>query len=152
LALLHYTFVTCFQVPYNALGYELSSSYHGRTKVFAYRAFFAAIAKFILPWMFWLTLRPMFGGDAMVGVKWVAGIGGVIVILFIIPTIFRVKEGSVDLAKKQEKIDLLKAIRLTFKNAPFRILVWGITLTFDSVAKPPVFRTRLRRLISHFQL
>jgi len=130
LALLHYTFVTCFQVPYNALGYELSSNYHGRTKVFAYRAFFAAIAKFILPWMFWLTLRPMFGGDAMVGVKWVAGIGGAIVILFIIPTIFRVKEGSVDRAKKQEKIDLLKAIRLTFKNAPFRILVF---LTFVTI-------------------
>lgn len=130
MALLHYTFVTCFQVPYNALGYELSSSYHGKTKVFAYRAFFAAIAKFILPWMFWLTLLPAFGGDAMVGVKWIAGAAGVIIVLFILPTVFRVKEGSVEKAKKQERINLFKAIGLTLKNSPFRILVF---LTFVTI-------------------
>jgi GPH family glycoside/pentoside/hexuronide:cation symporter len=130
LALIHYGFVTCFQVPYNALGYELSSDYHDRTRVFAYRAFFAGIAKLILPWLFWLTLRPIFGGDAMVGVKWVGGAAGIVIILFILPTLLKVKEGSAKKAKTQEKVDILKAIGLTFKNRPFRILVF---LTFVTI-------------------
>jgi glycoside/pentoside/hexuronide:cation symporter, GPH family len=130
MALVHYTFVTCFQVPYNALGYELSADYHGRTRVFAYRAFFAAIAKLLLPWLFWLTFRPIFGGDSMVGVKWVGAGAGLVIILFILPTAFMVKEGSVEKARKQEKVDLLKAIGLTLKNWPFRILVF---LTFVTI-------------------
>ncbi|MCZ6675422.1 MAG: MFS transporter [Verrucomicrobia bacterium] len=129
-ALIHYTFVTAFQVPYNALGYEMSSDYHGRTRVFAYRAFFAQIAKLILPWLFFLCQLEIFNSDAMVGVKWVAGTAGVIIILFILPTILKVKEGSAKKAEKQERVKLLNSIGLTLKNSPFRILVF---LTFVTI-------------------
>lgn len=130
LALIHYAFVTCFQVPYNALGYEMTTGYHERTRIFAYRAFFAAIAKLILPGLFWLSLHPIFGGDAMVGVKWVGAASGVLIILTILPTVFKVKEGNIEKAKNQVRINLLKAVGMTFQNKPFRILVF---LTFVTI-------------------
>jgi glycoside/pentoside/hexuronide:cation symporter, GPH family len=129
-ALLHYTAVTLFQVPYNALGYEMSSDYHGRTRVFAYRTFFAQFAKFVLPWLFYLCQLPIFNGDAMVGVKWAGGAAGLTIILFILPTLFKVKEGQAQKAKNQKKIPIFDSIRLTWKNAPFRILVF---LTFVTI-------------------
>jgi GPH family glycoside/pentoside/hexuronide:cation symporter len=128
--LLHYTAVTVFQVPYNAFGYELSSDYHGRTKVFAFRAIFAQIAKLLMPWMFFLCQLDIFGNDPMVGVKWVGGAAGIIIILFVIPTVFKVPEGQIKKAKKQAKIKIWNSVRLTWKTAPFRILVF---LTFVTI-------------------
>lgn len=130
MAVIHYAFVTCFQVPYNALGYEMTTGYHERTRVFAYRAFFAAIAKLILPWLFWLSLHPIFGGDAAVGVKWVGAASGILILITILPALTKVKEGSIEKAKNQARINLLKAIGMTFKNKPFKILVF---LTFVTI-------------------
>ncbi len=128
--LLHYTAVTVLQVPYNALGYELSSDYHGRTRVFAYRTFFAQIAKFILPGLFFLCQLPVFNGDAMVGVKWVGAATGLTIILLMLPTVIKVKEGHAKQAKSQARVNMAKALKMTWKNAPFRILV---LLTFVTI-------------------
>mgnify|MGYP003112594583 CR=1 FL=1 len=128
--LLHYTAVTIFQVPYNAFGYELSSDYHGRTKVFAYRTFFAQVAKLILPWTYFLCQLDIFNNDTMVGVKWVGATAGAIIILFILPTILKVPEGQIKKARKQAKIKIWNSIRMTWKTEPFRILVF---LTFVTI-------------------
>ncbi|MCB1121551.1 MAG: MFS transporter, partial [Verrucomicrobiae bacterium] len=55
---------------------------------------------------------------------------GIVVVLLVLPTAFKVKEGNIEKAKNQAKVNLLKAIGLTVKNAPFRILVF---LTFVTI-------------------
>lgn len=67
--LFFYTAVTVCNVPYYALGMEMSSTYHGRTRVVAVRSFFDNCAQFLAPWLFPFCLLPFFS-DALEGARW----------------------------------------------------------------------------------
>lgn len=71
--LLFYTATTVCNVPYYALGMELSRTYDGRTRVVAVRSVFDNIAQFITPWLFPFCLLPLFT-DALEGARWL-GLG-----------------------------------------------------------------------------
>ncbi len=129
-ALLHYTAVTVFQVPFNALGYEMATGYHEKTSVFAYRMCFGQIAKFLMPTLWFLCQLEIFRGDPMLGVKWVGAGVGLIIIVFILPSAKYVKEGKQEQVKTQKRISLTEAVKLTIRVKPFLILVCltGVTI------------------------
>ena len=65
-----FTAYTVFGVPWNALGFELTTDYNERTKVMAYKGFLASIAcAVILPWPYKLSLMPIFGANEVEGIK-----------------------------------------------------------------------------------
>ena len=121
-----YTCVTILQVSYNSLGFELSRDYHERTNIFAYRSFFQQISTILVGYLFYFCTLDLFG-DTMTGAKYV-GIGvGLVIFLFVLPTVFCVREGRSEQAAKQEKIPILWAVKTTLKTKPFLILS-GLTV------------------------
>ena len=121
-----YTCVTILQVSYNSLGFELSHDYHERTNIFAYRSFFQQISIILLGYLFYLCTLDYFGGT-MTGAKYV-GIGvGLVIFVFVLPTVFFTREGHAEQAEKQEKIPILWAIKTTLATKPFLILC-GLTV------------------------
>ena len=116
-----YTCVTILQVSYNSLGFELSHNYHERTNIFAYRSFFQQISNILVSYLFYFCTLDIFG-DTMIGAKYV-GIGvGLVIFIFLLPTVFFVREGHSEQAVKQEKIPVGWAIKTTLKTKPFLIL------------------------------
>ncbi|RKX42384.1 MAG: hypothetical protein DRP64_09940 [Verrucomicrobia bacterium] len=129
--LLYYTSYTVFFVPYNALGFEMTSNYDERTKLMGTKVMFmnfGALAFLSIALKLCFTLGR---GDEVKGVRYVGVIYGVIIIAFgVIPALFckeRVMTG------KQEKTPLSKALGMTLSNKPFMILC-GVIFTMLSAA------------------
>ncbi len=121
-----YTCVTILQVSYNSLGFELSRDYHERTNIFAYRSFFQQISTMLVGYLFYFCTLDLFG-DTMTGAKYV-GLGvGLVIFIFVLPTVFCVREGRSEQAAKQEKIPVWWAVKTTLKTKPFLVLS-GLTV------------------------
>jgi glycoside/pentoside/hexuronide:cation symporter, GPH family len=106
---------TIFSVPYGALGFELSGTYNGRTRVQMGRTFSSRIASFASPYLFPFCLLGIFGG-ALTGVRWLAGIVGVFLLLSVIFTVLNTTERSQTVAARE---NFLKAILSTLKCPEF---------------------------------
>ncbi len=106
---------TIFSVPYGALGFELSSSYNGRTRVQMGRTLAGRISNFASPYLFPFCLLTIFGG-ALTGVRWLAVIVGVCLIIATAITAFFTTERSRTVATKE---NFFKAILSTIKCPEF---------------------------------
>lgn len=109
-----------YTMSWNAIGYELSDDYHERSKVQAVQGFFLATMGALNSWLYWLALRPVFGG-AMWGLRWIGGAAAVIVLVTAVICARMTKERFTHTNRKHVK--LLPAIRVTIKNRPFVILL-----------------------------
>jgi GPH family glycoside/pentoside/hexuronide:cation symporter len=111
---------TLFVVPYTALGYELTRDYDERTRVLSTRVYFYLVGSLSLPWLYRLCKLDFFRNE-VVGARWVsAGFGLLIICCGIIPFLCCRERKEVI---TQERISILKAIRCTFTNKPFVILL-----------------------------
>lgn len=116
---LYYTAYTIFVVPWGALGLELTTDYNERTRVQAYRTFFQGVGGFGLGVLWWLALK-CGGGNDVVGVRYVGlAVGTLILVCGILPAIF-CRE---NLAHDQDKIKFWPAIKATFSNTVFLLLI-----------------------------
>jgi glycoside/pentoside/hexuronide:cation symporter, GPH family len=106
---------TIFSVPYNALGMELSLSYHGRTRVQLFRTMVSRISNFASPFLLPFCLLGIFS-DALQGVRWLAGAGAV-VLLATGWTAFRGTHERVRVDMKRE--NFFHALRSTLKSWDF---------------------------------
>lgn len=129
---LHSLFYTVFNVPYTALGYEVTQDYDERTRLFAWRFYFATAAGVTTQWLYKLCL--MAGDTEVEGVRVVSVAIAVIVLVFgIIPSLFtREKE----VVEKQEKVNLFKSLGCVVKNRAFVIMMISyiivVTLLFST--------------------
>ena len=123
-SLLYFTAYTIYIIPQNALGFEMSADYNERTRIMAYRSFFAGVGGLLLPWAYKLCFLKQFGNNEVQGVRIVGIIFGVIIIITgIIPAIFCRENIKV---QTQAKISLLDAFKYTIKNGTFLILALAI--------------------------
>ena len=121
MAILFYTAYTVFIVPCNGLASELTMDVDERTRVMAYRSFFAGIAGLMTPWAYKLCFVKSFGETEADAVKWVGVIFGLLIIVTgVIPAIF-CKENPA--GERQDKIRIFAAIKETMKNRPFLLIV-----------------------------
>jgi GPH family glycoside/pentoside/hexuronide:cation symporter len=86
---LFYTAMTCFNVPYSALGAELSQGYHDRTRVFGARAF-SDYAGVIMAAVLILILER--AEDPRSAAARLAVLGGLLMIVAISWSVFRLRE------------------------------------------------------------
>ncbi|HXI69160.1 MAG TPA: MFS transporter [Verrucomicrobiae bacterium] len=111
-----------FTIPYNALGYELSTDYDERTRVLAWRGYFQLFGTLASAWFYWFCLRPVFGNE-VVGARWLSVLIGAIMIGGTLWTFARCRERRLE--RRQPSIPIGQALKLTIKNRPFLLLQGG---------------------------
>jgi len=122
-----YTAFTVFGVPYLALGYEMSPDYHERTRVMAFRTWFASVGGIGIQWLFWLTQRDAFNGTVD-GMRWVGlGVGILLLVCAVAPGLF-VKERVLDATEVACNRDSVKFRGMfgVFKVKPFLPLMGAL--------------------------
>lgn len=106
---------TIFSVPYGALGFELSGTYNGRTRVQMGRTLAGRMASFASPYLFPFCLLGIFGG-ALAGVRWLSVIVGTLLIISVVITALKTTERSQTVAAKE---NFFKAIWSTLRCPEF---------------------------------
>lgn len=126
--MLFYAAYSIFLVPYRALGLELTSDYHERTRLQGWGMMVGLVGGLGLPWLYKLTL--VVGGAAgagtdavatseaiLEGARWVGlGVGLLVLLACLVPAL-GCREPRVQAPRK--KLGIFRAIGLTVKNRPF---------------------------------
>ncbi len=130
-SILYFLFYTVFIIPFQALGFEIATTYNQRTRLMAYRGFFASLGSaLLLPWAYKFCIiigKDFLGKDEVVGARYVGIIFGLIMICFgIVPALLCKEKTTV---QSQAKMKITDALKNTFSNKPFLIIA-SITFTF----------------------
>lgn len=131
--LLFYTSTTIFEIPHGALGMEMTTDYHERTRLFSAKSFVGNIFAMSTPWLFWLANREFFrgtGGNEADGMRYVS----LLIAAFLIPLSFwwsiKLREPEFARVSKQEKSPFWKNMKHAASNRNFIML----TLTIFTLA------------------
>ena len=127
-SLFFYTVVPIYAIPHGALGLEMTEDYHEKTSLFAYASFIGNIGAFTLPWVYFLANRPIFGGDAVNGVKWVCLGMSVFLTASALVCAFVCREGKLKQASVQKPVPILQSFSTTYRNRTFVLLVAAFVL------------------------
>ncbi|MBN1763897.1 MAG: MFS transporter [Sedimentisphaerales bacterium] len=129
---LFYMGFTIWVVPYSGMGLELEVDYTERTRLMIFRVAPSFIVGIFIGSLYKITLQEqIWGGDEVVGARYVCTIVAVIMLITaIIPSIF-CKERFAD--TKQGKIKIWESIIQTFKDKPFLLLICSVFFVFVSL-------------------
>lgn len=109
-----------YVMAWSAVGYELSDDYHERARIQAVAGFFTAAMGLLFNWMYWLALRPIFGGVVW-GMRWI-GLGvALLIVVSALIAIFSTRERFTHANRTHTA--LLPAIKATLSNRPFVVLL-----------------------------
>ena len=130
-SLVYIPFVSCFNMPYQSLGNELTPDYHERTSVMSYKMViqkFFEVAFFIgLPFTNLAVFYNATTGkqDILLGVQVFCGILGALMLVNGLLVFFNVKERYYAgvAARQHVKVSLKESIYETMRCAPFRLKV-----------------------------
>lgn len=131
--LLFFTAVNIFEIPHGALGMELTTDYHARTRLFSAKSFVGNIFAMSTPWLFKLASMEVFkgpGGNEADGMRYVSLMIAGLLVPLSFWWFFSLKEPGFQRAKKQEKTHFWKDMGLVVSNRNFVFL----TLTIFTLA------------------
>lgn len=140
-AFVYYTAYTIFVVPWGALGLELTTDFHERTRVMAWRTFVENGGSLIIGAGWWLSFQfgKMSNGTEIDGVRWVGVLfGGLIIVTAVASAIFCRERTE---AQAQSKIAFVPALKHTFTNRHFLRLGVCMILIFLGLFTCNVFST-----------
>jgi GPH family glycoside/pentoside/hexuronide:cation symporter len=125
--------LSCYNMPYQSLGAELTADTDERTTIMAWRGVAQTLAGVANAWAWWFTARPWFSdGDGSPnlarGAMWAGVVAGAVMILGGIGSALFVPERYYPLARAQARVSLWTTTRLTFRCRPFRILLLTLVL------------------------
>jgi glycoside/pentoside/hexuronide:cation symporter, GPH family len=115
-------FYSVFTIPYNALGYELSTDYDERTRVLAWRGYFQLFGTLSAAWFYWFCLQPVFSNE-VVGARWLSVLIGALMIGGTLWTFIACRERRLE--QRHAAMPIGEALKLTLKNRPFLLLQGG---------------------------
>lgn len=124
-SLILYTASTVFAVPWLSLSYEITSNPVERVSVQAHRAYVGGMVAMLLPWIYRWSQADYFA-DTITGMRWISLSVSAGFILFSIPVFLGCRERFINQAADQKRLGLRQAMKYTFSNRPFLILVCGI--------------------------
>ncbi|MBE0639024.1 MAG: MFS transporter [Bacteroidales bacterium] len=131
--LLFYTACTIFEIPHGALGMEMTTDYHERTRLFSAKSFIGNLFAMSTPWLFALASMPIFkgpGGNEADGMRYVSIMIAAILIPLSFWWTYKLREPGFVRIKKQEKTPFWKDMKHTAGNRNFIML----TLTIFTLA------------------
>jgi GPH family glycoside/pentoside/hexuronide:cation symporter len=133
--------MTIFGVPYVAMGYEMSTDFHERTRIMAVAQWIGQWAWVIAPW-FWIVLYdPDWFESATVGARTLSlWVGGACMIMALVPAIFcthttpssTVQHESDGKSLKETMIDFGRGIVVTLRNRPFQKICIATFFIFNA--------------------
>jgi len=139
---LFYLGLTIFSVPYVAMGYEMSSDFHERTRIMAVAQWIGQWAWIISPWFWVIIYKPEWFPSPAAGCRTLSVWVGLICMGFaIVPALFIRSKSTLDADHLQEMsrrnlrknvASFFKGFADAFKNAPFRKLCISTFLIFNS--------------------
>jgi GPH family glycoside/pentoside/hexuronide:cation symporter len=125
-SMLYYAAYSIFLVPYRALGLELTSDYHERTRLQGWGMMVGLIGGLGLPWLYKLTLLVGGAGEGgatapataiLAGARWVGGGVGLLILVTCMVPALACREKIA--APPGPKLRLLPALAATLRNRPF---------------------------------
>jgi GPH family glycoside/pentoside/hexuronide:cation symporter len=144
-SIIFYLFYTMFATPWVALGYELTSDYHERTRLMGVMNFMGQFAWISLPWLYAIMENDRLFSDSVEGARTLAIIIGVFVaIVGIMPAIFSKEKFVAPEVENKTKVsfmdglklnvsDFMKGLLITVKRIEFLKLCIGTFFLFNSI-------------------
>ena len=131
--LIFFTAVNIFEIPHGALGMEMTTDYHERTRLFSAKSFVGNLFAMSTPWLFALASMEIFkgpGGNEADGMRYVS----ILIAAFLIPLsfwwFFKLREPGFKKVETQEKTPFWQDMKRTASNKNFIML----TLTIFTLA------------------
>jgi GPH family glycoside/pentoside/hexuronide:cation symporter len=124
--LLFFTATTIFEIPHGALGLEMSTDYHERTRLFSAKSFLGNLFAMGTPWLFALAGLQIFrgpGGDPATGMRYVSLIIAAVFIPMTFWWFFALREPGFIAASQQLKANFWRDMQTTVSNRTFLSLV-----------------------------
>jgi len=131
--LLFFTAVNIFEIPHGALGMEMTTDYHARTRLFSAKSFVGNLFAMSTPWLFAIATMEVFkgpGGNEADGMRYVSLMIAAILIPLSFWWFFKLREPGFQKVSKQEKTHFWKDMKLVVSNRNFVML----TLTVFTLA------------------
>jgi Na+/melibiose symporter-like transporter len=114
---------TSLFMPYTAMGAELSTSYHERSRIFGYRHIFAILGTLTAALLFWFVNKPGVYNPEADALELIAWVGLILLPLTLLATLFNCRERPVDVAVSRADIRWKDGVRVMFGNRTYlRIL------------------------------
>ena len=127
--LLFFTAVNLFEIPHGALGMEMTTDYHERTRLFSAKSFVGNLFAMSTPWLFALANMEVFkgpGGNEADGMRYVS----LLVAAIIVPLSFwwfaTLREPGFAKAAQHEKTPFWKDMKQTASNRNFIMLTLAV--------------------------
>lgn len=127
LSLCFYTAATVWSVPFQALGYELADSYHERTRVQGFKAFFNAAGNLVTPWIFFFTQLSVFHGTLQ-GLRVVATLAGILILILGMLPALLIREPALARPRPVNRQPILRNLGAALRSRPFRLLLGTVVL------------------------
>jgi glycoside/pentoside/hexuronide:cation symporter, GPH family len=131
--LLFFTACNIFEIPHGALGMEMTTDYHERTRLFSAKSFVGNLFAMSTPWLFALASMEIFkgpGGNEADGMRYVSLLIAAILIPLSFWWFFKLREPGFKKVEKQEKTPFWKDMKRAATNRNFIML----TLTIFTLA------------------
>jgi glycoside/pentoside/hexuronide:cation symporter, GPH family len=131
--LIFFTAVNIFEIPHGALGMEMTTDYHERTRLFSAKSFVGNLFAMSTPWLFALASMEVFkgpGGNEVDGMRYVSILIAAILIPLSFWWFFKLREPGFKKAATQEKTPFWTDMKRTASNRNFIML----TLTIFTLA------------------
>lgn len=130
---LFFTSVTIFEIPHGALGAEMTTDSHQRTRLFSAKSFVGNLFAMSTPWLFVLANLERFkgpGGNEADGMRYVSLLVAAIVVPLSLWWFFTLREPGFSKAAQQQATPFWQDMKRTVRNANFIHL----TLTIFTLA------------------
>jgi glycoside/pentoside/hexuronide:cation symporter, GPH family len=126
--LLFFTACNIFEIPHGALGMEMTTDYHERTRLFSAKSFVGNLFAMSTPWLFALANLERFKGtgNEADGMRYVSIMIAVVLIPLSFWWTFQLREPGFSKAAKHEKTPFWKDMKRTASNRNFARLTLAI--------------------------
>lgn len=110
---------TSLFMPYTAMGAELSTSYHERSRIFGYRHVFAVLGTLLAALLFWFVNKPGVYNPEADALELIAWVGLILLPLALLATLFNCRERPVDATVSRADIRWKDGVRVMFGNRTY---------------------------------
>lgn len=137
--LVFFTACAVFEIPHGALGLEMSTDYHERTRLFSAKSFLGNLFAMGTPWLIFLASLEVFSGpgaNLVDGMRYVSMIIAAVLIPLAVWWFLALREPGFAVAREQKKSNFVHDMSTTVTNRTFLLLttiVFTLAMGFNFV-------------------
>ena len=137
--LVFFTACAVFEIPHGALGLEMSTDYHERTRLFSAKSFLGNFFAMGTPWLIFFASLEVFsgpGGNLVDGMRYVSMIIAAVLAPMAVWWFFSLREPGFAVAREQKKSNFFEDMHTTITNRTFLVLtaiIFTLAMGFNFV-------------------